>query len=157
MLTLFDKILPHSQFGDRLVSWLHFLKRHRRLPRQRLMFNDELYRIKTSQEILDPLRVFVSDKEYVKLFVKSICGDAYNVPTEAVLRSVEKVRTYSFPDDCCIKPTHASGEVILRRAAARIDFQRIEQWFKTKSNIRSNDWPRSAMSSQVPESGSTAR
>jgi hypothetical protein len=89
-----------------------------------------LYRIKTSDEIYDPLRVFVSDKEFVKLYVKAIAGDQFNVPTIKVLHSIEEVKNYEFPSDCCIKPTHLSGKVILRRKKSPINYDEINSWFK---------------------------
>jgi hypothetical protein len=85
--------------------------------------------MRTTDEIVDPLRVFVSDKEFVKLFVKAVIGDQFNVPTIDVLRSYAQAREYGFPADCCIKPTHLSGTVILRKDGADIDFEKIESWF----------------------------
>ena len=52
-----------------------------------MRYNDVLHRIKTSDDIIDPLRVFVSDKEYLKLYVRATLGDRYVVPTIDVIRS----------------------------------------------------------------------
>jgi len=54
----------------------------------------------------------------------------YNVPTIAVLRDMEAVRAFDFPHDCCIKPTHGSGQVILRHDGAAIDYDEIASWFR---------------------------
>src|SRR5688572_32797965 len=105
--------LPHNRAGDKLASYARFVATHRRFPSDGKLFNDVLFKIKTSDEILDPLRVFVSDKEFVKLYVKAVVGEQYNIPTLAVLRSVQDVDNYDFPASCCIKATHASGRVIL--------------------------------------------
>src|SRR5262245_9334235 len=123
------RLLPENRWGDRVYGFLFFYAWHRRRPNNSMTFNDVLYRIKTTDEILDPLRVFVTDKEFVKLYVKAVIGDEYNVPTLAVLRSVDEVRAYSFPPQCCIKPTHSSGQVILRKDGAPIDYNKIESWF----------------------------
>jgi hypothetical protein len=88
------------------------------------------FRIKTSDEIEDPLRVFVSDKENVKEYVREIIGDEYNVPTIAVLRSPAEVDAFDFPPRCAIKPTHASQAVCLRLDGEPIDRERIKSWFK---------------------------
>ncbi|MGH8176622.1 MAG: ATP-grasp fold amidoligase family protein [Steroidobacter sp.] len=122
--------LPENRFGDRFVSRIRFVLRHRRLPCDATTYNDVIYRIKTTDEILDPLRVFVSDKEFVKLYVKAVVGDEYNVPTIGLIRSAEAVDTYDLPPDCCIKPTHASGLVILRRNGEPVDRQTIKSWFR---------------------------
>ena len=121
------KLLPENRWGDRVYGFLLFYASHRRRPNNSMTFNDVLYRIKTADP--DPLRVFVTDKEFVKLYVKAVIGDEYNVPTLAVLRSVDEMRAYSFPPQCCIKPTHSSGEVILRKDGAPIDYNKIESWF----------------------------
>lgn len=123
------RALPFNPTFDRLFHRLNFYRKHRRMPNGKMLFNDVLYRLKTSNEILDPLRVFVSDKEHVKHFVKEKIGDEYNVPTIAVLRSTAEVDAYDFPEDCCIKPTHASGQVILRKGGSPVDRERIKRWF----------------------------
>jgi len=121
--------LPFNETGDRLYHRLNFMRKHQRAPNGAMLWNDVWYRMKTSDEIIQPLRVFVSDKEHVKQFVKEKVGDEFNVPTFAVLRSADEVDSYDFPSDCCIKPTHASGQVILRTNGAPVDRERIKRWF----------------------------
>lgn len=122
-------VIPENRFGDRVFSYINFVIYHRRLPTQKLIFNDVLYQIKTTDEILNPLRVFVSDKELVKLYVKALVGDKYNVPTIAVLESVDQVDSFDFPVACCIKPTQGSGAIIIRKNGDDIDLNKIKDWF----------------------------
>jgi hypothetical protein len=129
-LPLLKRYLPRNRFGDNLFHRLLFLKNHRRLPSRRRLWNDVLFQVKTSDEILDPLRVYVSDKEHVKQYVRATVGEKYNVPTLAVLRSPQEVDAFDFPPDCCIKPTHASSRVILRSGGAPVDRARIRRWFE---------------------------
>jgi hypothetical protein len=121
--------VPLDRLGDRLCAYMLFVMDHGRLPRDRLLLNDVLYRINTTDEILEPLRVFVSDKELVKLYVGATVGDRHNVPTLAVLRSPEEAASYAFPPDCCIKATHASGATIFRRGGSKVDLHVVRQWF----------------------------
>jgi hypothetical protein len=121
--------LPYKRHYDNLYHRLLFLKKHHRWPGNRMLWNDVWFRIKTSGEILDPLRVYVSDKEHVKQYVREIVGDEHNVPTLGVLRSPEDVDAFDFPARCCIKPTQASAQVILRTAGEPIDRERIKSWF----------------------------
>jgi hypothetical protein len=121
--------LPYNETGDRFYHRLNFMRKHHRAPNGAMLWNDVWYRLKTSDEIRAPLRVFVSDKEHVKQFVREQVGDEYNVPTIAVLRSTSEVDEFDFPADCCIKPTHASGQVILRKDGAPVDRERIKRWF----------------------------
>jgi teichuronopeptide biosynthesis TupA-like protein len=123
------RLLPYNRFGDNLYHRLLFLSKHRRLPGDEMLWNDVLYRLKTTDEILDPLRVFVSDKELVKLYIRATIGEQYNVPTLAVLRSAGEVAEFDFPSRCIIKPTHASAQYILRRQGEPIDLDRIRRWF----------------------------
>lgn len=121
--------LPHTRFFDNLYHRLLFLKKHHRFPKDQLLWNDVWFRIKTSDEIENPLRVFVSDKEHVKDYVRQVIGDEYNVPTIAVLRSPAEVDAFEFPARCAIKPTHASTHVCLRSNGEPIDRERIKKWF----------------------------
>ena len=124
------RLIPENDLGDQFFSFITFLRMHRRLPTSKPLLNDVLYRMKTTNELIDPLRVFVSDKEFVKLYIKAVAGDQFNVPTVKILHTVEEVENYLFPPDCCIKPTHMSGEVILRRQDKPIDFGKIKKWFE---------------------------
>jgi hypothetical protein len=121
--------IPFSRAGDELWSYLSFKQRHGRAPTNKMLFNDVLYRIKTSDEILDPLRVFVSDKELVKLYVKALLGGKYTIPTLAVIKNPQTIDTTRFPKSCCIKPTHLSGSVILRQNGEVLDRSLIKSWF----------------------------
>ena len=132
--------LPFNEAGDRLYHRLNFMRKHQRAPNGAMLWNDVWYRMKTSDEIVQPLRVFVSDKEHVKQFVKEKVGDEFNVPTIAVLRSAGEVDAFDFPADCCIKPTHASGQVILRTNGAPVDRERIKRWFSIDYYCHGREW-----------------
>ena len=123
------RLIPTNRLGDKIFSFVLFVYRHKRIPTKSLMFNDVIYQIKVSDEILDSVRVLVSDKEFVKRYVAQVVGDQFNVPTIKILSSVQEVETYDFPANCCIKPTHASGKVILRRNNEPIDLKQIRRWF----------------------------
>lgn len=124
--------LPHNRTFDYWISLLIFWRKHRRLPKAHGgLFNDSLFFLKTSDEIFDPLRVFVTDKELVKMYVRDKVGEEYNVPTLAVLRSLREAKQFDFSRDCVIKPTHMSGPVMFRKEGSAIDYELIEKWFKT--------------------------
>ena len=124
-------LIPKNRFGDWLLGYLLFVHSHKRLPSRQMLFNDVFFKIKTSAELLDPLRVFVTDKEYLKLYVKAVVGAQYNVPTIAVIRDKVAVKHYPFPPDCVIKPTHLSGAIIIRKNNAPVDVDKIASWFDT--------------------------
>ncbi|ENO16888.1 hypothetical protein J057_01750 [Marinobacter nanhaiticus D15-8W] len=127
---LVKRLLPKNRWGDYMTSLLTFVLYQGRLPkREGGDLNDALFALKTSDEILNPLRVFVSDKHHLKQFVKATAGDEYNVPTDAVLQSLEAAMEYDYPADCVIKPTHMSGEVMFRREGSPVDFKRMARWF----------------------------
>ncbi|NTW32420.1 MAG: hypothetical protein HGB12_07325 [Bacteroidetes bacterium] len=129
---IFKTILPKNKIGDNIYSYIKFLFIHKRVPTNKKLFNDVLYKIKTTEEIDDALRAFVSDKEYLKIFVKSVIGDIYVVPTLAILKNAVDVNEYLFPEKCCIKPTHASGKVFLRSNNEKIDYKEIKSWLQIK-------------------------
>ena len=88
-----------------------------------------MYKIKTSNEMIDPLRVFITDKEFVKMYIKDLLGDEFNVPTLKILRTYQEVLNYKFPSECVVKPTHMSGQIIIKKNSDQIDLKRIQNWF----------------------------
>ncbi len=71
----------------------------------------------------------MTDKEFVKLYIRATVGEEYNVPTLELLRTAEDVVTEAFPSRCCIKSTHASQQVIFREGGEPLDIDRIRGWF----------------------------
>lgn len=126
------RLLPKDEFGDWLFSLVLFRHWHGRWPKRTGgTINDALFRLKTSAEITNPLRVYVSDKEYLKDYVRSKLGDQFNVKTLACLNSWESVEQFDFPSRCVIKPTHLSGAVVLRRGGEALDLKTLRRWLKT--------------------------
>lgn len=127
------RIAQHLPLGgrwDNYHAFLMFKVFHGRVPDPGAQtFSDYLYSLKINGELEDPLRVFITDKEYVKLFIKSVLGDSYNVPTIAVVNSVHILNSFEFPHRCCIKATHGSGHTVIRRHGEQIDFDKIRSWF----------------------------
>ena len=127
--SILHRILPYNEFSDFIINYLTFIGVHKRKPGKKLWFNDYLYKIKNTQEMLNPIRQFISDKYLVKDYVRAKVGDKYNVPTLAVFYSYEELKNYNFPENCCIKPTQASQAVILRKNNEDISIEQTEKWF----------------------------
>lgn len=126
---LFLKVLPKNKIGDYLYALFLFFVHHKKLPKKnKFLFNDYLFMIKTSNEIFNPLRIFITDKEYLKLFISSVLGSKYNVPTLKILKDKNEIYNYKFPKNCCIKPTHSSGQVILKKQRDEPDLGKINSW-----------------------------
>lgn len=124
-----NKALPYNDTSDRLLNYIKFIDDHDRLPKKRYYFNDYLFSIKNTDEILNPLRQFISDKYFVKDYVRSKLSEEYNVPTIAIFDNYEDLVKFDFPENCCIKPTHASQAVILRKNNEPIDLTQTKDWF----------------------------
>lgn len=111
-LSLLARAIPNyprltTRLGDKIYSTRDFMIAHNRLPRlPRSCFNDRIHKLINSDEILDPLRAYVTDKEYLKMFVKSVVGEIHVVPSIAVIRNLNDALVYSYPPRCVIKPTH---------------------------------------------------
>jgi|APCry1669192010_1035390.scaffolds.fasta_scaffold00548_3 TupA-like ATPgrasp len=122
--------LPFTREGDYCFTLLNFLAVHGRLPKSTGGgLADALFWIMSGEEILDPLRVFVSDKVHLKDYVRAKVGDRHNVPTLAVIDSPAEALGFRYPGTCVIKPTHMSGEVILRKAGEAVPMDTIQRWF----------------------------
>lgn len=131
--------LPKSEFGDTIFSWVKFVRAHRRLPsRDRMLFNDQLYRTKLSPEILNPLRVFSTDKEFFKILVADKVGIAHVVPTLAVLHSDADIDSFNFPSNFCAKPTHMSGEVEIVKKGTP-DLMKFKKWLRKSHYLKSRE------------------
>lgn len=114
-----SRVLPKTELWDILYSWTKFVRVHRRIPsRNRLLFNDQLYNSKLAPEILNPLRLYSTDKEFFKRLVTAEVGPQFAVPTLAVFHNEAEVDAFDFPDSFCAKPTHMSGEVAIVRGSA---------------------------------------
>lgn len=122
--------LPSNKFFDKFIGYINFYRGHFRLPSRNLLLNDVFFHIKISDKIIDPLRVFTSDKHLVKIFIQSVVGNKYNVPTIQILNSIREIDSFYFPESCCIKPTHASGLYIIRRDNACLDLNEIKDWLE---------------------------
>lgn len=126
-------LLPKSPRGDAIYAWFHFLATHRRTPgsRESGRLNDLLYHVRVDGDLLDPLRQFVTDKEYAKWYVSATAGERYTLKTLAILNRVEEVdrlRLTHFPS--VVKPTHLSGEVLFfREDDGALDRERLKGWF----------------------------
>lgn len=139
LLPRLNRHLPKNSCGDYLYALALFYKSHGRLPSKTKGYNDRLFHLKTGPAIYDPLRGFTSDKEYLKLFVEGVLGEKFVVPTLKVLRTMDEARAYTFPEHCCIKPTHMSGEVILRTGEAPIDWAKMAGWFEASYYLSSRE------------------
>lgn len=126
---ILHKTLPYTDRSDFFINYLKFVIDHKRIPRNRKYFNDYLYRIKNTHEALDPLRQLVSDKHYMKLYVRAKVGEKYNIPTIKVFESFDELQKFDFPPNCCVKPTNASQEVILRKNNEPLDVSVTRKWF----------------------------
>jgi hypothetical protein len=85
-----------------------------------------------SPDCVQPLRQFITDKEYVKLYVRAKVGESYNVTTYAIVRSEVEALAIRFPDRCVIKPTHLSGPImLLQGAASASDRGKLVKWLRT--------------------------
>jgi hypothetical protein len=131
--------LPHDSNGDRLFAYVQFLSKHERQPTEEMIFNDVLYRIKASDEIIDPLRVFTTDKELMKTFVSSKVGQDYVIPTLLVLRSENEIAVSKIPANSCIKPTHLSGAVLFSDNEGQVDREQLRAWFNKNYYMKTRE------------------
>ena len=121
--------VPFCPPYDRMYAFAHFVPRHKRRPRKYL-FNDRLYRLKVSGELLDPLRQFVTDKVLGKEFISARLGEGHTPETLAVLKTAQEVYDYAFPRQCVIKAAHTSQNVIICTDGV-VDRTRVASWLKT--------------------------
>lgn len=125
----YSKLLPYDVEGDLLFSLLLFVWRHNRIPSERGgLFNDYLFQMKKNRSCEKPIRKFISDKEYVKLFIAGVVGDKYNIPTIEIIPSKDIFKSFEFSESTIVKPTHSSGQAVMT-SALPIDVTSFMWWF----------------------------
>jgi len=119
--------VPKNRFGDRLFALLSFVFFHKRFPNRSSGLADVLHSMKCDGTLNDPLRVFISDKYFLKLFVSGTIGDEFVVPTIALLESREDVESFVAPKDCVVKPCHSSGYVDFIDKGSSVRYEDVER------------------------------
>ena len=92
-----------------------------------------MYRLKVDGSLLDPLRQFVSDKQYVKQYISGTVGPQFSVDTIRILTSASEVDRLTLPRiPCVVKPTHLSGRVSIHTSHDQEpDRERLKKWLGT--------------------------
>lgn len=105
--------IPRGRLGDRLFLFAIFMYAHKRIPHRKSgLFNDYLYFLKTSGELMDILRQYTSDKILVKSFVAERCGKEATLPHSRIFDEISKIDVDELPKPCVLKPSHSSGSVV---------------------------------------------
>lgn len=124
-------ILPETELGDRIYSTIQHLQYHKQFPRIKnpRTFNEHMFRLKVGGEMSDPLRQLVSDKYAVKKYVSEKIGPGQTIETLDLLESDSDVDNFEWKQPCVLKPTHASGIVMMARSQdEEIDKARLKSW-----------------------------
>ncbi|WP_306120531.1 MULTISPECIES: ATP-grasp fold amidoligase family protein [unclassified Roseitalea] len=107
------KLIPTGRLTDKFFLLTIFVYAHKRLPSKGSgLFNDYLYFLKTSGELLDILRQYTSDKVYLKSFVAERLGQDATLPHSEVYDDVSQITIDELPKPCVLKPAHGSGSVV---------------------------------------------
>ena len=124
--------LPKNKFFDNLLSFIQFIFIHKRLPTKKKIFNDVLYDIKTSNEIDNPLRIYVSDKEHCKIFLNNVIEKKYIIPNLHIIEKLSEIDKLILDSNCIIKPTHLAGKWLIKKKNQQlnnINIKDIKSWF----------------------------
>ncbi len=94
---------------------------------------DHIYRIKVDGTLTDPLRQFVTDKEFAKLYVEHMVGPGYLPETYQILRNTDDIKSSTLEQiPCVLKPTHLSGAVLFCTEKSQIiDRNLLHMWLNT--------------------------
>ena len=130
ILKLTRGVLPRARWSDRWYAVLHYRFHWGFWPRLSRPRRYSEHLLKLMRTDLDsPLRCMVSDKELVKAYIADTTGHDLAVPTLAVLRTAAEIDGFIFPDRCVVKPTHSSGQIILKPdSTVSVDRQRVKDW-----------------------------
>ena len=131
---ILKRILPRNNWGDFIFGLCVFRYSQGRFPQvfSPRGYSDLLFKMRTDGTLLDPLRQFVSDKEFVKHFVGAVVGWEHTVKTYKVLHSPNEVDDLELERiPCVLKPTHACGPVMfVTKDEPILDREQLKSWFK---------------------------
>ena len=128
------RLLPHNPSGDFIYALWLFRLHQGRLPDRRCprRYNDRLFAMKTDGTLFDPLRQFITDKEYVKHYIASLVGWQHTIETYKILRSPDQVDSLNlehFP--CVLKPNNSSGPVMFMTDSKQtLNRKLLKDWFE---------------------------
>jgi len=75
---------------------------------------------------------YFTDKDLVKTFISDVCGEKYVIPSLGIFSNIEQLENFSFPDKYIVKPTHMSGEILIKDGGAldKKEIKMVEKWLK---------------------------
>ena len=135
MIFALRTVLPTTRWGDRNFALMEYMLWMRRIPRVRnpARFNERLLKMKLDGSLFDPLRQYITDKEYAKQYIAAVVGGAHTPRTIAVLRSDSEIDRF-VPNDlpCVFKPTHLSGGQVLFQldSNSNVDRRTLKKWLR---------------------------
>jgi hypothetical protein len=106
---IFLNFFPKNFIGDKIFNFIKFCIYNKRFPYFKKSINDEIYRIKSSKEILDPLRLKTTSKYDVKKFLKKIGLGKYCIPTIKIINTEKELSKFKFKKGMVVKADHGSG------------------------------------------------
>lgn len=139
---ILKRIAPYTLWGDRVYCKWRFYRRYGRFPeKDPQRFSDHLFALRTSGVNYDPVVQFLTDKEYAKIYFSSVLGAEYVIQTYRVLREKSELEDFELEQyPCVIKPTHASGHVILcHEKLSALDFDKLRLWFELNHYKRTRE------------------
>ena len=123
-------VLPEWRLVERLCAYVDHIVHQREWPlgEPYRSFSRYLTHLRTSRELEDPLRRFITDKEYAKLYVKAVVGEEFNVPTLLVAKSADEASEFRSTVSTVAKPTHVSGQVKFLAPGKQLPRRVAEAW-----------------------------
>ncbi len=137
------RVLPQSHWGDEEFSRRRFRRKQGRSPEVQdpTRFTDHLYRIKVDGTLFDPLRQYLTDKEFAKQYIAHTIGPQYVPETYEILRNEANIHDF-IPDrlPCVVKPTHLSGyAVFCTHTDGKFDRDALCKWLRTNHYNRTRE------------------
>lgn len=106
---IFLNIFPKNFIGDKIHNFIKFYIYNSRIPYLKKSINDEIYRIKSTKEILSPERLNTTSKYDVKKFLKKNNLSKYCIPTIKIINSKKQLSKFKFKKGMVVKADHGSG------------------------------------------------
>lgn len=141
LIILFPKMIKSDAQYLKLKYYVNF--RHELNLENPQRFSEKIQWLKLYNR--KPEYVKMVDKYDAKMYVASIIGDKYIIPTLAVYENVEDIDFDALPNQFVLKCTHDSGGIVICRDKINIDrkyaIKKLQKGLKRNFYWQTREWP----------------
>jgi glycosyltransferase involved in cell wall biosynthesis len=128
--SIFLNIFPHNFLGDKIFNLIKHIISHKSIFIYKKKINNEILKIKTTNEINDKNRLKTTSKIGTKNYLKKIGLSKYTIPTIKIINNYNELKRYKFNINTIVKTDHASGFVHFIQHKNDYNIEVFKKWLE---------------------------